>query len=227
VIGAVDAAILVSHFEYGYVGAHAPSAHRFLIPLAHQVSGRSVGYDRRSGILFVGNFAHAPNVEAVHFLCGTIWPRVREQLPDAELFVVGAGPPSELIVYGGSDGTTIMGHVSDLTDLCGRVRLTVAPLRFGAGLKGKVLFSLAAGLPCVATSVACEGMPEGRTEGVSIADSADAFARAVVQIHSDADRWLAMSDAGVAYAQRNFSIDAVAAKIEALLSSLGLPQRRS
>ena len=103
------------------------------------------------------------------------------------------------------------------------MRLTVAPLRFGAGLKGKVVTSLAVGLPCVATAVACEGMPDGGTEAIAVADEAEAFARAVAGIHEDARRWQQMSDAGVAYAQRHFSIAAVSEKVAAMLDGLGLP----
>jgi glycosyltransferase involved in cell wall biosynthesis len=226
VIRAADAAVLLSDFEYDYVGRHAPSARRFFIPLAVPVPGRLAPYDGRAGVLFVGGFAHAPNVDAVHFLCGTIWPRVRALLPDARLFVVGADPPAEIAAYASSEGVAIMGYVPDLTDLYRGVRVAVAPLRFGAGLKGKVVSSLAVGLPCVVTSIAREGMPGGGTEAVTVADDADAFARAIADIHMNAERWQRMSDAGVAYARSNFSIEAITGRIGALLASLGLPHRK-
>jgi O-antigen biosynthesis protein len=224
VIRAADAAVLLSDFEYGYVGRRAPDARRFFIPLAMPVPGRLAPYDGRAGVLFVGGFAHAPNLDAVRFLCGAIWPRVRALLPEARLFVVGADPPDEIAAYhAASAGIAIMGHVEDLTDLYRSVRLAVAPLRFGAGLKGKVVASLAVGLPCVVTSVAREGMPEGGASAVAVGDDAERFARAIVDIHASPELWYRMSDAGVAYARANFSIETITGKVRMLLRSLGLP----
>jgi glycosyltransferase involved in cell wall biosynthesis len=224
VVRAVDAAVLLSDFEYDYVGRHAPDARRVFIPLATPVPGRLAPYEERAGVLFVGGFAHAPNVDAVHFLCGAIWPCVRRLVPDARLFVAGADPPDEIAAYQApSEGIEIMGHVADLTDLYRTVRVAVAPLRFGAGLKGKVVSSLAVGLPCVATSIAREGMPEGGTDAVVVADEAGDFARAIADIHANPVRWYRMSDQGVAYAHANFSIEAIAGKVRELLASLGLP----
>jgi glycosyltransferase involved in cell wall biosynthesis len=223
VIRAADAAVLLSDFEYDYVGRHAPDARRFFIPLAMPVSGRLVPYEGRAGVLFVGGFAHAPNVDAVHFLCGAIWPLVRRLLPDARLFVVGANPPATIAAYHApSAGIEIMGYVEDLTDLYRSVRVAVAPLRYGAGLKGKVVASLAVGLPCVVTPVGGEGMPPGVAGAVAVADDPAEFARAVVDIHSSPERWARMSDAGTAYARENFSIEAVGGRVQAMLKSLGL-----
>ena len=223
VIRAADAAVLLSDFEYDYVGRHAPGAHRVFIPLAMPVPGRLAPYEGRAGVLFVGGFAHAPNVDAVHFLCGTIWPLVRRLLPDAKLFVVGANPPAGIAAYHApSAGVEIKGFVEDLTELYRSARVAVAPLRYGAGLKGKVVASLAAGLPCVVTSVGGEGMPGGGAKGIEIADDPAEFARAIVDIHSSAERWTRMSDAGTAYARKNFSVEAVGAQVQAMLKSLGL-----
>jgi glycosyltransferase involved in cell wall biosynthesis len=224
VIRAADAAVLLSDFEYDYVGRHAPDARRFFIPLALPVPGRLAPYEGRAGVLFVGGFRHAPNVDAVRFLCGAIWPRVRRLLPDARLFVVGADPPGDIAAFHApSEGIEIMGHVEDLTDLYRNVRVTVAPLRFGAGLKGKVVASLAVGLPCVVTSIAAEGMPDGSADPIAVADDADGFARAIADIHADPKRWYRMSDAGIAYARANFSIETITEKVRKLLESLGLP----
>lgn len=224
-IRSADAAVLLSEFEYDYVGRHVPGAHHFFIPLAMPVPGRLAPYEGRSGVLFVGGFAHAPNVDAVHVLCRDIWPMVRAELPHARLFVAGADPPGEIAAYHApSQGVEILGHVEDLTDLYRSVRLSVAPLLYGAGLKGKVVASLAVGLPCVVTSVGAEGMPPGGAGAIAVADDPRDFARAIVSIHEGAERWERMSDAGVAYAQDNFSVEAVSRRVHALLQSLGLPE---
>jgi glycosyltransferase involved in cell wall biosynthesis len=224
VIRSVDAAVVLSEFEYDYVGRFAPDAHRVFIPLAMPVPGRLAPYEGRAGVLFVGGFAHAPNIDAVHFLCREIWPLVRAKMPDAELSVVGADPPEEIAVYHApSQGVAVLGHVEDLTDLHRSVRVSVAPLRFGAGLKGKVVASLAVGLPCVVTSIGSEGMPPGAATAIAVADTPRGFAEAIVAIHKDAARWQRMSDAGAAYAGANFSVEVIARRVHAMLDGLGLP----
>jgi len=228
VIGAADATVLLSAFEFDYVGAHAARARRFYIPLASPVPGRLAPYEGRSGALFVGGFAHAPNVDAVHFLCGAIWPLVRRLLPEAALFVVGADPPAEILAYHAPErGITIAGYVKDLTELYRSVRVSVAPLRYGAGLKGKIVASLAVGVPCVTTPVGFEGMPPGGAKAITVADDPDDFARAVAAVYADPDEWLRKSDAGIAFARENFSIEPITARVLAMLADLGLPVRPS
>lgn len=223
-MGAADATVLLSAFEHDYVGVHAPRARRFYIPLASPVPGRLAPYEGRSGALFVGGFTHAPNVDAVHFLCGVIWPIVRRLLPDADLFVVGADPPAEILAHHAPErGITIAGYVRDLAELYRSVRVSVAPLRYGAGLKGKIVASLAVGVPCVTTSVGFEGMPPGGGEAITVVDDPDDFARAVATIYADPEEWLRRSDAGIAYARENFSIETITAKVSAMLADLGLP----
>jgi glycosyltransferase involved in cell wall biosynthesis len=224
VIRSVDAAILLSEFEYNYVARHAPEARRFFVPLASPIPGRLGPYDGRAGVLFVGGFTHTPNIDAVNFLCGTIWPLVRGLVPDAKLFVVGANPPDEIAAYHApAAGIEIMGYVEDLTKLYRSARVAVAPLRFGAGLKGKVVSSLAVGLPCVVTSIAGEGMPLGGMEAIAIVDDPKGFARAIATIHENPDIWYRMSDAGLGYARDNFSVETIAGKVSAILADLGLP----
>jgi GT2 family glycosyltransferase len=222
-IGQADATILLSAYEYDQVGKLVPEALRFLIPIVRPVPGRLAPFEDRRGALFVGGFKHAPNIDAVHFLCGSIWPLVRELLPDASLKIVGADAPDEIMAYHApSDGVEILGFVADLTDLYRTARLNVAPLRYGAGLKGKVVASLAFGLPCVATPEAAEGMVNGDEAEILVADDPRAFAQAIVKVHSDRELWNRMSDAGVAYAQRNFSIEVTTERLREMLARLDL-----
>jgi glycosyltransferase involved in cell wall biosynthesis len=225
VIRRADATILLSQYEYDLVGRLAPEASRVLIPIVRPVPGRLAGYEDRNGVLFVGGFKHAPNVDAVHFLCGSIWPLVREILPDATLKIAGPDAPDEIAAYHApSGGVEMLGFVEDLGELYRTMRLTVAPLRYGAGLKGKVVASLAVGMPCVATPEAAEGMADRDAADILVADDARTFARAIVKVHSDRDLWYRMSDAGVAHAERNFSVGVTTQRIRGLLERLGLPQ---
>lgn len=117
----------------------------------------------------------------------------------------------------------MLGYVEDLGALMRRCRMTVAPLRYGAGIKGRVVSSLAHGVPCVATPVAVEGM--GLTDGreAMIADDPAAFAEAVVRVYEDDTLWQTQSQAGVALAQTSFSVAHVAELMRALLADLSLP----
>ena len=110
---------------------------------------------------FVGSFGHLPNVDAVKFLVGEVWPIALRELPECELTIVGTGlPPGAL---GTTAGVRYLGHVPDLAPWFEGLRATIAPLRYGAGAKGKIVSSLAHGVQCVATEVAVEGM--GLAEG--------------------------------------------------------------
>ena len=224
VIGAADATILLSAYEYDLVGKLAPEAARYHIPIVRPVADRLAPYDGRDGVLFVGGFGHAPNIDAVHFLCGSIWPLVRGLLPGAKLTVVGADVPDEIAAYHDPcAGVKIAGHVEDLTELYRTMRLSVAPLRFGAGLKGKVVASLSVGLPCVATSEAVEGMVNGAEADILVADEAQQFASAIVEVHANRELWDRMSNAGLSYARRNFALEVTRERLRDLLSRLDLP----
>jgi glycosyltransferase involved in cell wall biosynthesis len=223
-IRSADAAILLSDFEYDFIGRLVPAARRFFLPIVRPIPGRLAPCAGRSGVLFVGGFAHAPNVDSVAFLCDEIWPRVRGLLPAATLFIVGADAPASVMARNAPlEGIEVLGHVEDLEALYRSVRLTVAPLRFGAGLKGKVIASLAVGLPCVVTSTACEGMPRGGSEVMLVADDPQGFAQSVARLHADDALWYRISDAGIVYAREHFSVESITEKVRQLLNGLGLP----
>ena len=129
-------------------------------------------------LLFVGGFRHSPNVDAVQFLCRDVMPHLRRLLPDARLTVVGDSPPPEIDAVRGDD-VTVTGYVADLVPFLATSAVSVAPLRYGAGMKGKVIEAMAAGVPVVTTSVGAEGIGMVHGETGLIADTAEAFAHAV------------------------------------------------
>jgi len=112
----------------------------------------------RSGIAFIGNFAHAPNADAVRWLVNEIMPLVWETEPDLRCLIAGSDMSEDLHRQLARPGVTLLGRVERVSEVFEQARLTIAPLRFGAGLKDKVLRSMAAGLPCVGTSEAFAGM---------------------------------------------------------------------
>ena len=105
----------------------------------------------------MGGFQHAPNLDAVRFLVQEISPRIRAARPDVPLAIVGADMPAEIRALE-RPGVRVMGHVPDLDALLSRWRVFVAPIRYGAGVKGKITHALSLGLPAVTTSLGAEGM---------------------------------------------------------------------
>ena len=185
-----------------------------------EVPSRPVGapFLERKGVAFIGSFGHAPNADAARWLISEIMPAVRRRDPEIECWLVGSDLPADLAALCG-DGCAALGPVEDLGQVFERVRLTVAPLAYGAGVKGKVLDSFAAGLPCVCSPVAAEGLdlPPPLTE--LVADGAEAIAETIVRLHqsrADAER---LSDAARRFVAANCSAVAVD---EALRRACGL-----
>ena len=129
-----------------------------VIPWAVPVTPIQTPFAERSGVAFIGSFAHAPNVDAVRWLVNQIMPLVWREEPEVKCSIVGTCLSDELRSELARPGVELLGQVDRLGDVFERIRLTVAPLRFGAGLKDKVLRSMAAGLPCVGTPEAFRGM---------------------------------------------------------------------
>src|SRR6185437_17136047 len=161
-------------------------------------------FAKRHGIAFIGGYGHPPNLDAARWLIGEIMPRVRERDPTIECLLVGDHLPAGLRQRCG-EGVVALGAVDDLAAIFDRVRLTVAPLRFGAGIKGKVVDSLAAGIPCVMTPVGAEGLDLPAALGGCIAETGDEIATAILRLHNDAAANKECRGAGLRYVEDSFS----------------------
>ncbi|MCM2481095.1 methyltransferase domain-containing protein [Burkholderia glumae] len=218
-----DATIVVSRTEAEILANLVPGANVHRIPIPRMPNRSTVPFAERSGVLFVGGFAHRPNIDAVMFLVKEIWPIVRRSLPDIELRIVGSGVTAEVAALADpAQKVVIVGFVEDLDTVTSAARLSVAPLRFGAGIKGKVVSSLLAGLPSVLSRVASEGMGLVPGEQMLSGDSAEEIAAAIVALHEDAALWQRIADAGFAAAATEYSVESVAARLATLLDSIGV-----
>ncbi len=162
------------------------------------------------------------NVDAVRWFCAEIWPLVRAELPDAVFSIVGSHMVPEVEALAG-DGVRVLGFVEEIAPMFAQARLSVAPLRYGAGQKGKVVTSLGFGVPCVLTNIAAEGLGLGSEDGALLEDEPAAFAAAVVRLYHDADLWQRLSDGGLSLVQREFSVDVNRQKLADLLRELDMP----
>lgn len=212
-----DTLVAVTEDDRQALLAELPGAAVHVVPNVHEPGPTAPGPDGRQGLLFVGNFRHTPNVDAVRFLCAEVFPRVREELPGATLTIVGDAAPPEVLALAGPD-VTVTGWVPSVEPYLRSARVSVAPLRYGAGLKGKIGEALAAGLPVVTTSVGAEGM--GLEDGAAalVADDPAAFAAAIVRLHADDELWRALSTAGPALVSERYGRGAVAPLVERLVS---------
>ncbi len=178
----------------------------------HAVASAPPPFAARAGALFVGYFVHPPNVDAALWLGRAIWPRVARRLPDTTLRVVGAHAPPAVAALA-SRRVEVAGFVPDLAPLLDAARVAVAPLRYGAGLKGKVTQALAAGLPVVTTPCGAEGLPAADGEHLLIARDERAFAEAVVRLHGDEALWRRLAAGGRALIEARHGEAVVAAPL--------------
>ena len=218
-----DATIVVSSFEQELIRKELPEARVHLIPLVREVPLQLdvPGFSQRSDIVFVGTYQHPPNHDAALYFAHDIWPMIRKELPDARFLVVGSAVTPEITALAGN-GIEVLGFVPDLDALLHRCRVSVAPLRFGAGIKGKVGTALQVGLPTVATAIAIEGTPIVAGQEVIVANEAAEFARAVVTLYRDEAQWQHVSQAGFDFVKREYSFEANIPRIRLLLQSIDL-----
>lgn len=205
----VDHIVVVSEVEKGLLEQYIPAEKISVFNVLYvPVIDNPKTLDGRNHIFFLGGYAHRPNVDAVHWFVSEIWPLVRKELPDTEFHILGAEAPDSVRELDKLPGVRFIGFVENLDDVLPNYKLGVAPLRYGAGIKGKVAMTMGAGIPCVCTSVAAEGM--GIQDGIHalLADEPEAFAAAVIRLMTDNELWESISSSGRRFVRQRFSEEA-------------------
>lgn len=219
-VAAVDRTWVVSPVEKALLAEVLPKATVDVVSNIHRVRGPGPAMAARRGLLFVGGFRHPPNVDAAMWLADEILPRIRAARPDIGLSLVGSDATPGVLALGEREGITVHGHVPDLEPVLDAHRLSVAPLRYGAGVKGKVNQALAHGLPVVATRCAVEGMDLRDGVDALVADDADGFAAAVLAAYDDEALWNRLCAGGLANTERAFSPERARQTLRAVFASL-------
>jgi GT2 family glycosyltransferase/glycosyltransferase involved in cell wall biosynthesis len=181
------------------------------------VPGSKTPFALRRDWLFIGGFQHRPNIDAVLFFVQRIYPLVSEHLGDAKFYIIGEKAPPEIVALA-TDRIIVTGLQTDVRPFFDSVKLSVAPLRFGAGVKGKINQSMAFGVPVVATSLAVEGTPLSDREEILVADEPEDFARALIELYESEELWKRLSENGVRKTRALYSTDAARKKLEFLFS---------
>jgi glycosyltransferase involved in cell wall biosynthesis len=202
-----DMVIAITETEKSMLLEVDPRLRVELIPNIHPTVERAGRWESRRDLFFIGGFWHRPNEDAMQFFVADVLPLVQRTLPDVVLTIVGSNMPDSVKVLGSATVHSV-GYVEDPVPYFARSRVFVSPLRYGAGMKGKIGQSMSHGLPVVTTSVGAEGMMLVDGETALIADSPEAFAHAVIRLYTDEPLWMHVSDASTAHIREHFSPDA-------------------
>jgi GT2 family glycosyltransferase len=194
----------------------------WVIPNIHEEISLSekVAFDQRSGLVFIGSYNHPPNIDAVKWLCLEIMPLVWASRPDITVNLLGSNLKDEVKELA-NDQVIVTGYVPEVEPYFQKSRIFVAPLRFGAGMKGKIGQSLSLGLPTITTKIGAEGMGLIDHQDVLIADTAEEFARAVIELYDNMELWQKLADNSLETIKR-YQPATVQTNLQALLSNLGI-----
>lgn len=163
-------------------------------------------FENRTHCVMIGSFMHEPNWDAVRWTRESIWPLVRKALPEVELHVYGSYvPPKAMQLDSPKLGFRVKGRADDAVETLLLYRLNLAPLRFGAGLKGKLADAFRSGTPSIATTIAIEGMNGSIPWGSPVRDDPPGFARAVVDLYNEPSAWLQAQASGYTIAKERFN----------------------
>ena len=176
-----------------------------LEPINVAVFQELASFEERNGFVFIGNFLHEPNWNAVQYLKETIWPLVSKQLPDAVLNIYGAYPSQKVLQLNNpKDGFLIKGRTDDAQEVVRNARVVLAPLRFGAGIKGKLLEAMQCGTPSVTTTIGAESMQGNSPWNGFVVDDPQLFADKAVELYQDKNAWLQAQKNGLDIINRRY-----------------------
>lgn len=214
-----DLTLTVTENDKNFLLEENPELQIEVLPNIHHPDPAKNGFAPRKDLMFIGGFFHQPNVDAVLYFVRDIFPLIKERLPGVRLYVVGSNPPASVSALGSRD-IIVTGYVKDVRSYFENCRVFVSPLRYGAGMKGKIGQSMAHGLPVVTTPVGAEGMGLADGENALIADSSLHFATAVTSLYSNESLWIKISSNSVRHIETNYSREVVEQRLEKILDSL-------
>ncbi|MGO9481221.1 MAG: glycosyltransferase [Candidatus Kryptoniota bacterium] len=197
-----------------------------ILPLIHELPEANHGFENRQGLLFVGNFNHTPNIDAVQFFVKDVLPKVAKFIPEVILYIVGNDPRNETAKLAG-ENVKAVGYVEDLSVYYDKCKVVVAPLRYGAGLKGKIVESLSYGVPVVTTSIGAEGTGLQDGEDIMVSDDPDEMAKRIAALYSNKETWERLSENGRIQMQSRWSVEAGQKRLEDILLNRTLETRGS
>ena len=219
-----DLSLMVSEYEMQLLQSvfTIDSSLLFYLPLVvDSFDLTTLSFDQRENFVFIGNFLHEPNWNAVQYLKESIWQLIRKQLRKAVLEIYGAYPSQKVFqLHNEKDGFLIKGRAESAQEVISKARLVLAPLRFGAGIKGKLLEAMQYGTPSVTTSIGAESMHADLDWNGSIEDDPQEFANASVRLYQDEIFWKQSQHNGFSIIKQRYLKELFEEKFESRLSLL-------
>jgi len=184
-----------------------------------------MSFEKRSHFVTIGNFRHPPNWDAVRYLKTTIWPLIKKKLPEIEMHIYGAYPTDKAFqLEDKKTGFLIKGRAKDVNEVVGKAKVMLAPLRFGAGIKGKLTDAMINGTPSVTTAIGAEAMHGNLAWNGAIENAPEKFAQAAVRLYTDKMEWKKAQQNGITIINKIYSKEKLGRefmeRIEALRSNL-------
>ncbi len=202
-----DVSLMVSEFEMALLQTHFKIAKELLyyLPIFAEKLDAIPTYEERSDFVFIGNFLHEPNWDCVKHLSETIWPLLHSKLPNAKMLVYGAYPSQKVLeLHRPKSNFFIQGRADDAVEVVKNAKVVLAPIRFGAGIKGKLLEAMQCGTPSITSSIGAESMHANLDWNGFIKDTPDAFVEAALQLYNDKNLWETSQKIGFAIMNKRY-----------------------
>ena len=223
-----DLSLIISEFEMNILQDVFRISRDLLFYLPFLVNSMSEddlsklpSFEDRKNFVFIGNFLHEPNWNTVQYLKEAIWPSIKKDFPEAVLAVYGAYPSQKVLqLHQPKNGFFIMGRADDANEVVKNAKVVLAPIRFGAGLKGKLLEAMQCGTPSVTTSIGSEAMHGNLPWNGFVENEASKFAKKAIALYQDENVWKQAQKNGVAIINECYQKDIYSDKLVALINSL-------
>ncbi|CAN1547313.1 RfaG Glycosyltransferase [Flavobacteriaceae bacterium] len=227
-----DLSLMISEFEMDVLKTTFKIDEKLLYylpfllePISKATFEKFPSFEIRKNFIFIGNFLHEPNWNAVQYLKETIWPLLRKQLPEVELHIYGAYPSQKVMqLHQPKEGFYIKGRAIDANEVVQNARVVLAPLRFGAGIKGKLIEAMQCGTPSITTTIGAESMHGHLLWNGFVSDDVTDLVKASVQLYQDENLWHKGQENGIAIINQRYSKELFekdfASKIQFLSSNL-------
>lgn len=207
-----DIALLISEVEMELLQKHykIDSSLIYYLPflvdaIGEQMTQSWLSFEERKDFIFIGNFLHEPNWSAVQYIKETIWPIIKDELPEASMQIYGAYPSQKVLqLHNPKERFLVLGRAENAFDVVSKARVVLAPLQFGAGAKGKLIEAMQCGTPSVTTTVGAESMNGDLAWSGSIADDPAAIAKAAMELYQDKKLWKQAQQNGVAIVNQRY-----------------------
>lgn len=214
-----DVTIVLSEYEKELIIRDHPKINVEILPYVQDINNAKKKFNEKKDIIFIGGFAHIPNEDAVLWFAKEVFPLIKKKIPEIRFIVLGSHPTKKILNLN-SNEIIVTDYVENVSPYFQNAKVFIAPLRYGAGLKGKTVHAMSYGLPVVTTSIGAEGMNFQDREDVLIADDQFEFANAVIELYMNNSIWEKYSKKSSDYVRRNCTVEVAQKKIETMMDRL-------